>query len=227
MLLSIRARPGALHDGGRILFAPDGALWVTTGDAGDERAAQGRRSLRGKVLRLRPDGSVPADNPGRGSRVWARGFRNPWGLDLDPQGGRPWLADNGPECNDELNRVLRARNFGWGPTWTCGGRAPRNTNRDGRSPVLPLRWWSPPTAPTGLAFCDGCRLGPRSEGAIFLGEYNTRSIRRVILTRDRLGVRSQARVFRANGRVLSIEADTRGRLYFTTGRAIVRLVRSG
>jgi glucose/arabinose dehydrogenase len=223
VLLSIGARPGALHDGGRILFAPDGKLWVTTGDAGDERAAQDRRSLRGKVLRVRPDGSVPPDDPGRGSRVWARGFRNPWGLDFDPRGGRPWLTDNGPDCNDELNRVRRARNHGWGPSWTCRGRSPRNTNRDGPRPVQPVRWWSPPTAPTGVAFCDGCGLGPRSDGALFVGEYNTRAVRRVILTRDRLGVRSQATVFRANGRVLSLEADGRGRIYLTTGRAIVRL----
>ena len=123
--------------------------------------------------------SPPATPSGR-SRVWARGFRNPWGMDFDPQGGRLWLTDNGPECNDELNRVVRARNYGWGPSWTCGGRSPRNTNRDGPRPVQPERWYSPPIAPTGLAFCDGCGLGARSDGALFFGAYNSRQIRRVI-----------------------------------------------
>ena len=219
------ARAGALHDGGRIAFGPDDTLWVTTGDAGDERGAQDLDSRRGKVLRMNADGSVPRGNPFRHSRVWARGFRNPWGLDFDPQGGRPWLTDNGPECNDELNLVKAGANYGWGPTWTCRGRSPRNTNHDGPRPVQPQRWYSPPIAPTGLAFCDGCGLGARSEGSLFFGAYNTRQIHRVSLTADRKHVRHQAVAFRANGHVLSMEADGRGRIYFTTGGAIFRLFR--
>jgi quinoprotein glucose dehydrogenase len=220
VILSSRARAGALHDGGRILFGPDGTLWVTVGDAGDERAAQVRTSVRGKVLRLDPDGSGAGP-----SRIWARGFRNPWGSDIDPETGRLWLTDNGPDCNDELNRVVHGGNYGWGPSWSCRGRSPRNTNRDGRRPVMPVRWYSPPIAPTGLAFCDGCELGARSEGALFFGAYNTRQIRRVVLNGSRRGVRHQRVVFRANGRVLSMEADPHGRLHFTSGKAIFRLVR--
>ena len=194
VIMSVPARRGALHDGGRILFGPDGMLWVTVGDAGNEAAAQDLRSRRGKVLRMRPDGGIPGDNPLRRSRVWARGFRNPWGLDFDPRSGWPWLTDNGPECTDELNRVQRARNFGWGPSWTCAGRSPRNTNRSGPSPVLPLRWYSR-IAPTGLVFCDGCRLGSASDGTLFFGAYNTRQIRRVTLSADRLpGARATRRV---------------------------------
>ena len=225
VIFESRARSGALHDGGRILFGPDDKLWVTTGDAGDERGAQDLESRRGKVLRMNPDGSVPGGNPFRRSRVWARGFRNPWGMDFDPRGGRLWLTDNGPECNDELNRLMRARNYGWGPTWTCAGRSPRNTNRDGPHPVQPERWYSPPIAPTGLAFCDGCGLGARSEGSLYFGAYNTREIRRVSLTSNRRNVRNQHVVFRSHGHVLSMEADGRGRIYFTTGGAIFRLVR--
>ncbi len=225
VIFASRAHPGALHDGGRILFGPDDALWITTGDAGDERGAQDRDSSRGKVLRMDPDGSVAAGNPFRGSRVWARGFRNPWGMDFDPQGGRLWLTENGPECNDELNRIARGRNYGWGPSWTCGGRSPRNTNRDGTRPVQPQRWYDPPIAPTGLAFCDGCGLGARSEGTLFFGAYNSRQIRRVTLRPNRLGVRGQQVVFRSNGHVLSMETDATGRIYFTTGSAIFRLVR--
>jgi glucose/arabinose dehydrogenase len=220
VIFSSRARPGALHDGGRILFGPDGTLWVTVGDAGDERAAQELTSFRGKVLRLDTDGS-----PAGRSRIWARGFRNPWGSDVDPRTGRLWVTDNGPDCNDELNLVAHGGNYGWGPSWSCRGRAPRNTNRAGAHPVMPVRWYTPPIAPTGLAFCDDCGLGARSEGALFFGAYNTREIRRVFLDRSRRGVRHQQVVMRANGRVLSMEADPRGRLYFTSGKAIFRLVR--
>lgn len=225
VIFAARAHAGALHDGGRILFGPDGKLWVTTGDAGDERGAQDLSSRRGKVLRMDPDGSVADGNPFRGSRVWARGFRNPWGAGFDPRTGRLWLTDNGPECNDELDRVVAGRNFGWGPTWTCAGRSPRNTNHDGPKPVQPLRWYSPPIAPTGLTFCDRCRLGARSDGALYFGAYNTREIRRVLLSKDRRGVRRQSVVFHAGGHVLSMETDPHGRLYFTTGHTIFRLVR--
>jgi glucose/arabinose dehydrogenase len=83
-----------IHDGGRIAFGPDGMLYVGTGDAGNGEVAQDPESLNGKILRLRPDGGVPDDNPFRGSPVWSVGHRNVQGLAWDGD-GRLWQTELG------------------------------------------------------------------------------------------------------------------------------------
>jgi glucose/arabinose dehydrogenase len=101
-----------VHNGGRIAFGPDGMLYAATGDAGDPTLAQDASSLAGKILRLTPDGAVPADNPDPDSPVYASGIRNPQGL--------AWTADGtlysssfGPEVDDEVNRIEPGGNYGW------------------------------------------------------------------------------------------------------------------
>jgi hypothetical protein len=96
---------GAVHDGGRLAFRPDGMLYATTGDAGEPDAAE-PRSLAGKILRLAPDGSAPDTNPFPGSPAWSYGHRNPQGLAWDA-GGRLYASDHGPTgefglcCHDD------------------------------------------------------------------------------------------------------------------------------
>lgn len=109
--------PGAgIHDGCRVKFGPDGKLYVTTGDAGQSQLAQRRDSLAGKILRLNPDGSVPADNPFSGSPIYSLGHRNPQGLAWD-RAGRLFASEHGPSGipwgHDELNLIRPGRNYGW------------------------------------------------------------------------------------------------------------------
>ncbi len=114
--------PGAAyHDGGRIRFGPDGFLYVTTGDTGNSSAAQDVASLSGKILRLRDDGSVPADNPFVGqsraqAAIWSYGHRNPQGLAWD-DAGRLWETEHGrsgiQSGLDEINLIIKGRNYGW------------------------------------------------------------------------------------------------------------------
>ncbi len=109
--------PGAqFHDGGRMDFGPDGMLYITTGDARNEKSAQDTKSLAGKILRIRDDGSIPADNP-FGNEVYSYGHRNPQGLAWDSE-GRLWATEHGRTTAtltgmDEINLIEKGKNYGW------------------------------------------------------------------------------------------------------------------
>jgi len=220
---------GGFHVGGRIMFGADGMLYVVLGERGDPRLAQDLDSPRGKILRMELSGdtvAVPSDNPLPGSFVYAYGIRNSYGFTFDPSTDRLWESENGPECNDELNLIEAGDNMAWGPTATCTTppAPPRNTNRDGPKPRnLPLAYWTPTIAPTGVAFCDSCDLDANAEGALFFGAFNTGRITRVMLNVTRDGVEALRTVYAHDRQVLSMEAVPDGRLYFTDGTAIYRL----
>ena len=103
---------GFIHDGGRLLFADDGNLLVSTGETGEEQLAQDRDSLAGKILRITPDGDPAPGNPVSGSPVWTMGHRNVQGLAFDDR-GRLWASEFGQDTWDELNRIDEGRNYGW------------------------------------------------------------------------------------------------------------------
>lgn len=110
---------GSVHGGGRMAFGPDGLLYVGVGDVTsngssgdlDRHRARDVQDLAGKILRVHPDGSVPADNP-HGNEVWARGLRNPQGLAFDAD-GRLWATDFGHTVDDEVNLIVRGGDYGW------------------------------------------------------------------------------------------------------------------
>jgi glucose/arabinose dehydrogenase len=118
-------RRGVIHDGGRIAFGPDGKLYAGVGETGDRGLAQSRRAQNGKILRMSPNGSVPSDNPFRGSRVWSWGHRNVQGLAWDAS-RRLWATEFGQDRFDEVNLIRKGRNYGWpvveGTGSTQGGR---------------------------------------------------------------------------------------------------------
>ena len=213
------------HNGGRIAFGPDGMLYAVVGDDAAPSNSQDRtRNDRGKVLRMTPTGRVPSDNP-FDSRIFAYGIRNSFGFAFDPRTGDLWESENGPECNDELNRIRRGRNYGWGPNETCDGTAPRNTNRDGLRPVLPKEWWTPVIAPTGVAFCERCGLGARSRGRLFMADWNGGRLRRLALSADRTWVRGQRVVYDHGSGIFSLEVGPAGDLYLSDGSGIYLLER--
>jgi len=148
-----------LYNGGRIAIGPDGMLYVTTGWIERPDLPQDRTSLAGKILRLMPDGSVPADNPFAGSPVWSMGHRNPQGLAWDDQ-GRLFVAEHGGGGHDEINRITPGANYGW-PHYqgdaSADGITPPEVHSGGST-------W----APSGLAFHHGDLLvaALRSEGLL-------------------------------------------------------------
>jgi glucose/arabinose dehydrogenase len=214
------------HNGGRILFGPDDQLYAVVGDAGaDPGNSQDLDDDRGKVLRMDTDGNPPPDNPFPGSVVWAYGIRNSFGMDFDPHTGFLWETENGPACNDELNRIKKGRNYGWGPSQTCtSGRDPFNTNRDGLNVVLPQRWYTPTIAPVGAAFCRGCKLGPNSRGRLFWGSRQQKLIRRTGLNQGRTKLTRTDKILSGYS-IVAVEAGPNGRLFFSTFDGIYRLVR--
>ena len=101
----------SIHDAGRIAFGPDGMLYATTGDATVTSRSQDRTNLAGKVLRMRPDGSAPGDNP-LGGLVYAMGLRDPQGITWRAD-GLGYVTEFGPDRDDEVNVLRAGANYGW------------------------------------------------------------------------------------------------------------------
>lgn len=134
------------HNGGRLAFGPDGMLYATVGDAGDQNAAQDRESLSGSILRMKPDGSVPEDNPFDDSLVYSYGHRNPQGLAWD-EDGTMYASEFGQDTWDELNIIKAGGNYGWPEV--------EGISEDGADDddfIDPVQQWSPDQAsPSGIA----------------------------------------------------------------------------
>jgi glucose/arabinose dehydrogenase len=213
------------HNGGRILFGPDAMLYAIVGEGHDAANAQDRSDNdRGKIIRIDPDGDVPSTNP-FGDRIWAFGIRNSFGFAFDPETEALWETENGPRCNDEVNRIRRGGNYGWGPSAVCEGSSPGNTNQDGPNPIRPKSVYEDAIGITGIAFCEGCRLGASSEGAAFHGAVNDGRVTALTLNRRRTGIRRRAIVYDHPQGTLSFEVGPDGRLYFSDFDGIYRLVR--
>jgi len=228
MKVIYRAPASAVHNGGRIMFGPDKKLYAVVGDRQDPANSQNLGNPHGKILRMTAAGAVPNDNPFPGSLIWAYGIRNSFGFTFDPLTRAMWETENGPACNDELNRIIKGRNYGWGPSQTCATPPvpPLNTNRDGPNPMLPLGFYNPTTAPTGAAFCSSCGLGASAEGHLFYGTYNNRQIREVTLDAQRRVVVSETLAYTNPDGILGVERGPDGALYFSDRLGIYKLVLS-
>ena len=220
VLVSAAAGPASNHNGGRIAFGPDGKLYVVIGDNADPSNSQDRtKNLRGKILRINPNGSIPGTNP-FGNRIWAFGIRNSFGFAFDPQTDRLWESENGPECNDEINRIVRGGNFGWGPRQSC----PHTNNSGPRPRIRPRFTFADTKGLTGAAFCQGCGLGPGYAGDLLVGAVNDGIIRRFDLNGTRKDVDGGPTiVLDRPGGVISLEVAPNGRIFFSDFGSIYRL----
>lgn len=136
-----------IHNGGRIKQGPDGLLYIGTGDATDQPAAQEISRLNGKILRINPDGSIPDSNPFTGSPVYSYGHRNVQGLAWD-SAERLWATELGPDRDDEVNLIRPGANYGW----------PQVTGAPHREGLIDAKYVWPSTAdasPSGMTIVGG------------------------------------------------------------------------
>ena len=207
------------HNGGVIGFGPDGMLYAVIGDLGDPSNSQDLGHPGGKVLRMNKKGGRPADNP-FGSRAWSYGHRNSFGFAFDPRTGSLWQTENGPECTDEVNRIVKGGNYGWG-----GGSSCPDTSTVGPSPVKPQATFNPVQAPTGAVFCQACRLGARTNGKLLVGTWSTGRIYRYGLQDGRTALGARSVLFDHPRGIVSLEAAPDGRIFFSDAYGIYRLRR--
>jgi glucose/arabinose dehydrogenase len=145
--------PYASHQIQDATIGPDGKLYVQIGDGFLAYTAQQDQDLRGKILRMNFDGSIPADNPNPNSYVYAKGVRNPFGGAWRMEDGTLYISDNGPSENDRLAKVEAGANLGWPMTMLDGA----------------IKLWNPTVAPTAIAFCYTKAFPDSLQGRLFVG----------------------------------------------------------
>jgi aldose sugar dehydrogenase len=161
----------------RIVFGRDGMIYMTVGvgDPPGAARAQDPNDLAGKVLRLRPDGTVPPDNPfvgraGYRPEIYTLGHRNALGLAVEPDNGAIWECEDGPNGGDEINILRPGKNYGWPVVsygrFYLGPRVSENPWREGMEP--PLVFWVPAIAISGLTFYTGDKF-PNWKNHVFVG----------------------------------------------------------
>ena len=173
----------------RIVFGRDGMIYMTVGSPNQDRLkAQDPTSHRGKILRLKDDGTAPTDNPLIGKsmyglpyqpEIFSLGHRNAMGLAVNPETGELWSNENGPSGGDELNLILPGRNYGW-PIISVGREydgTPMQKAQEGME--QPVFFWSPNPSVTGLTFYTGDKF-PKWQRNAFVGGLAGRRMDRIV-----------------------------------------------
>ncbi len=174
------------HFGSRIVFAPDGSLFITTGERNFAKSeSQNAANHIGKVIHILPDGSPAPGNPqkdGWDPKVWSIGHRNIQGAAIDPATGQLWTVEHGARGGDELNRPEAGKNYGW-PVISYGRdysgvKIGEGTSKPGME--QPLYYWDPSIATSGLAFYTG-GLFANWNGNLFVGGLRGAHLARLVL----------------------------------------------
>lgn len=202
------------HAGCRIKFGPDGKLYITTGDAGERKLAQDIKTLYGKILRINPDGTNPADNPFPDNPVWSYGHRNPQGIDWYPGTDIMYSTEHGPSGfdgpggGDEVNIIVKGGNYGW----------PEVSHTESKEGMIsPVLEYTPAIAPASGMFYTSDAL-PFFKNNYFFGCLRGNGIMRVVVDeKDPAKIISDEMLKDVTvGRVREITQGPDGAIYFST-----------
>ncbi|MDB5805870.1 MAG: hypothetical protein JWN73_3192 [Betaproteobacteria bacterium] len=221
---------GSLQFGARIVQTADGNLFVTLGDRYLRDQAQNMNSGLGKIIRIRPDGSVPPDNPFVGKtgvqpEIWSVGHRSPEGAALNPATGAFWMHEHGAQGGDEINIIEKGRNYGWPViTWGIdydGSKIGEGTAKAGME--QPIYYWVPSIAPSGMAFYTGDAF-PKWKGSLFVGSLKFGRLVRLELNGNK--VTHEERLLQEIGaRIRDVRMGPDGLIYVLTDESDGRLLR--
>lgn len=200
------------HTGCRLRFGPDGKLYLTTGDANDPPMAQRLDRFNGKILRLNPDGSTPAENPfvhqdGAHGEIWSYGHRNPQGIDFQPGTNFLLETEHGPNGGDEINWITAGHNYGW-PVIDH-----RRTQDGMESPFLEF---SPSIAPGSASFYRGSAF-PELKGNFLVACLRGEGLLRVELDGQK-ATRLSWLFHHTFGRVREVAESSEGYLYLSSSQ---------
>ncbi|HKK65524.1 MAG TPA: PQQ-dependent sugar dehydrogenase [Clostridia bacterium] len=210
-----------VHFGSRLVFAPDGTLYMSIGERGERQRAQQLTDAAGSTLRLNPDGSIPGDNPfvNRDNalpEIYSYGHRNAQGMAVHPDTGRIWQHEHGPRGGDEVNIIKAGANYGW-PRVSFGEEyrgGSIGTGSDAPGIEAPLIHWTPSIAPSGMSFYTG-NLFQEWQGDLFVGALAGQHLRRLELEGKRVvdqEVLLQGRI----GRIRDVKVGPEGYLWLLT-----------
>ena len=225
--------------GSRILFGKGNVVYVSVGalSTGDVDSAQRTDNIYGKVLRIRPDGSIPDDNPfakveAARPEIFTFGHRDPLGLAVEGRSGSIIASEHGPQGGDEINRILPGRNYGW-PKYTYGaeyGGSPLPTMPVGAGTEPPVMIWMPAIAPNGIAFYTADKI-PSWKNNLFIasarrGEINgSGAVVRVVFNDKLQEIRQESLLDGLHQRFKDIRQGPDGLLYALTDESDSVLVR--
>ncbi len=217
------ASSGGRHYGSRIAFDDQGYVYFSVGDRGDRPNGQNRRTHAGSILRVNPDGSVPADNPfvnnaGVLPEIWSYGHRNPQGLAWDSQQKRLWSIEHGPRGGDEINLVEKGNNYGW-PVISYGKEywgplaVGEGTERPGME--QPVKYYVPSIAPGSLIVYSGDAF-PEWQGDLFSGALKLRHLNQVKLDQAGREISEDRLLEDMSERIRALVQGPQGWIYFST-----------
>lgn len=223
LLITDSATDSTRHFGSRIAFDKDGYVYFTVGDRGDRPNGQDLSNHAGTVMRLHPDGKVPDDNPFNNrndarNEIWSYGHRNPQGISYDPLHERLWLIEHGPRGGDEINLVVRGKNYGW-PVISYGKEywgplaVGEGTHREGME--QPVKQYTPSIAPGSLLLYSGNAFKPW-KGNLFSGALKLTHLNRVVLSDDGKAIDEERLLGDLNERIRALAEDSQGWIYFST-----------